>query len=153
MPVVSAGILLFRTTDRGLEVLLVHPGGPFWQRRDLGAWTIPKGEVQSGEDLLDAARREFHEETGWPANGQAVSLGQVRQASRKIVHAWAIEGQFDPATLNSNRFEMEWPPRSGRASSFPEADKAAWFGIDEARRRILSAQAPLLDALLLHLQR
>ncbi len=153
MPVVSAGILLFRTTDRGLEVLLVHPGGPFWQRRDLGAWTIPKGEVQSGEDLLDAARREFHEETGWPADGEAVSLGQVRQASRKIVHAWAIEGQFDPATLNSNRFEMEWPPRSGRASSFPEADKAAWFGIDEARRRILSAQAPLLDALLLHLQR
>ena len=153
MPVVSAGILLFRRSDRGLEVLLVHPGGPFWQRKDLGAWTIPKGEVQPGEDLLGAARREFHEETGWPADGEAVSLGQVRQASRKVVHAWTIEGEFDPATLHSNTFEMEWPPRSGTVTSFPEADKAAWFGIDEARRRILPAQAPLLDALLLHLQR
>ena len=153
MPVVSAGILLFRTSDRGLEVLLVHPGGPFWRRKDLGAWTIPKGEVEPGEDLLDAARREFHEETGWPANGEVISLGQVRQASRKIVHAWAIEGEFDPAALNSNTFEMEWPPRSGKLTSFPEADKAAWFAIDDARRYILPAQAPLLDALLLHLQR
>jgi predicted NUDIX family NTP pyrophosphohydrolase len=153
VPVVSAGILLFRTSDRGLEVLLVHPGGPFWRRKDLGAWTIPKGEVEPGEDLLDAARREFHEETGWPANGEVISLGQVRQASRKIVHAWAIEGEFDPAALNSNTFEMEWPPRSGKLTSFPEADKAAWFAIDDARRYILPAQAPLLDALLLHLQR
>jgi predicted NUDIX family NTP pyrophosphohydrolase len=153
VPVVSAGILLFRTSNRGLEVLLVHPGGPFWRRKDLGAWTIPKGEVEPGEDLLDAARREFHEETGWPANGEVISLGQVRQASRKIVHAWAIEGEFDPAALNSNTFEMEWPPRSGKLTSFPEADKAAWFAIDEARRYILPAQAPLLDALLLHLQR
>ena len=154
MPVVSAGILLFRTSSgRGLEVLLVHPGGPFWRRKDLGAWTIPKGEVQPGEELLDAARREFHEETGWPADGEVISLGQVRQASRKVVHAWAIEGEFDPATLNSNTFEMEWPPRSGKVTTFPEADRAAWFGIDDARRRILPAQAPLLDALLRHLQR
>jgi predicted NUDIX family NTP pyrophosphohydrolase len=153
VPVVSAGILLFRSSDRGLEVLLVHPGGPFWRRKDLGAWTVPKGEVQPGEDLLDAARREFHEETGWPAEGEVIPLGQVRQASRKVVHAWAIEGEFDPAALNSNTFEMEWPPRSGKVAVFPEADRAAWFGIDEARRRILPAQAPLLDALLLHLQR
>ena len=110
--------------------------------------------MQPGEDLLDAARREFHEETGWPADGEAVSLGQVRQASRKIVHGWAVEGEFDPAAINSNTFEMEWPPQIGQESSvFPEADKAAWFGIDEARRRILPAQAPLLDALLLHLRR
>jgi len=134
-------------------VLLVHPGGPFWRRKDLGAWTIPKGEVQPGEDLLDAARREYHEETGWPVEGEVISLGQVRQASRKVVHAWAVEGEFDPAAINSNTFEMEWPPRSGKMTTFPEADKAAWFGIDEARRRILPAQAPLLDALLLHLQR
>jgi predicted NUDIX family NTP pyrophosphohydrolase len=152
VPVVSAGILLFRTSDRGVEVLLVHPGGPFWRRKDLGAWTIPKGEVQPGEDLLDAARREFHEETGWPAEGEVISLGQVRQASRKVVHGWAVEGEFDPSAINSNTFEMEWPPRSGQMTAFPEADKAAWFGIDEARRRILPAQAPLLDALLLHLQ-
>ena len=134
-------------------MLLVHPGGPFWRRKDLGAWTIPKGEVQPGEDLLDAARREYHEETGWPIEGEVISLGQVRQASRKVVHAWAVEGEFDPAAINSNTFEMEWPPRSGKMTTFPEADKAAWFGIDEARRRILPAQAPLLDALLLHLQR
>ena len=102
MRVVSAGILLFRTNDRGIEVLLVHPGGPFWRRKDLGAWTIPKGEVQPGEDLLDAARREFHEETGWPAEGEVIALGQVRQASRKVVHAWAVEGEFDPAAINSN---------------------------------------------------
>jgi predicted NUDIX family NTP pyrophosphohydrolase len=151
--VVSAGILLFRTNDRGIEVLLVHPGGPFWRRKDLGAWTIPKGEVQPGEDLLDAARREFHEETGWPAEGEVIALGQVRQASRKVVHAWAVEGEFDPAAINSNTFEMEWPPRSGKMTTFPEADRAAWFGIAEARRRILPAQSPLLDALLLHLQR
>jgi predicted NUDIX family NTP pyrophosphohydrolase len=151
--VVSAGILLFRTRPHGVEVLLVHPGGPFWQRKDLGAWTIPKGEVQPGEDLLDAARREFHEETGWPAEGQAVSLGQVRQASRKVVHGWAIEGEFDPATIQSNTFEMEWPPRSGKIGVFPEADRAGWFGIAEARRRILPAQAPLLEALLAHLHR
>lgn len=153
MPVVSAGILLFRSTDRGIEVLLVHPGGPFWRRKDLGAWTIPKGEVQPGEDLLAAARREFQEETGWPATGEVIALGQVRQASRKIVHAWAVEGELDPAAINSNTFEMEWPPRSGRMITFPEADKAAWFSIDEARRRILPAQAPLLDALLLQLER
>jgi predicted NUDIX family NTP pyrophosphohydrolase len=151
--VVSAGILLFRTNDRGIEVLLVHPGGPFWRRKDLGAWTIPKGEVQPGEDLLDAARREYHEETGWPVEGEVISLGQVRQASRKVVHAWAVEGEFDPAAINSNTFEMEWPPRSGKMTTFPEADRAAWFGIAEARRRILPAQSPLLDALLLHLQR
>lgn len=153
MPVVSAGVLLFRTTDRGVEVLLVHPGGPFWRRKDAGAWTIPKGEVQPGEALIAAARREFREETGWPAEGEAVSLGQVRLASRKVVHAWAIEGEFDPARLHSNTFELEWPPRSGTRQAFPEADKAAWFTVDEARQRIIAAQAPFLDALALHLRR
>jgi predicted NUDIX family NTP pyrophosphohydrolase len=153
VPVVSAGILLHRTTARGIEVLLVHPGGPFWQRKDTGAWTIPKGEVHPGEDLLDAARREFREETGWPAEGEAVLLGQVRLASRKVIHAWAIEGDFDPTRLQSNTFEMEWPPRSGVRQAFPEADKAAWFSLDEARHRIIAAQAPFLDALVLHLGR
>ena len=152
MPVTSAGILLYRSGDCGLEVLLVHPGGPFWQRKDAGAWTIPKGEVHPGEALLDAARREFHEETGWPALGDAIPLGQIRQACRKVVHAWALLGEFDPARLNSNTFEMEWPPRSGKVRVFPEADQAAWFGVDEARQRIIPAQAPLLDALVLHLR-
>jgi predicted NUDIX family NTP pyrophosphohydrolase len=152
VPVTSAGILLYRSGDGRIEVLLVHPGGPFWQRKDAGAWTIPKGEVQPGEDVLDAARREFHEETGWPAAGNAIPLGQIRQASRKVVHAWALLGDFNPAHLHSNTFEMEWPPRSGKVSVFPEADQAAWFGVDEARQRIIPAQAPFLDALVLHLQ-
>jgi predicted NUDIX family NTP pyrophosphohydrolase len=145
--VTSAGILLYRTSDLGIEVLLVHPGGPFWQRKDAGAWTIPKGLVEPGEALLDAARREFHEETGWPAEGEAMELGQIRQSSGKIVHAWAVQGDFDPSRLRSNSFEMEWPPRSGKVQLFPEVDAAAWYSLDEARRRILPAQAPLLDAL------
>jgi len=144
VPVVSAGVLLFRTTDRGVEVLLVHPGGPFWRRKDAGAWTIPKGEVQPGEALIAAARREFREETGWPAEGEAVSLGQVRLASRKVVHAWAIEGEFDPARLHSNTFELEWPPRSGRRRSFPEVDRVAYFPIAVAQRKINEAQRALL---------
>jgi len=151
--VVSAGILLFRIRQGILEVLLVHPGGPFWQRKHVGAWTIPKGEVQPGESLLDAARREFLEETGAAADGTAIPLGQIRQASRKTVHAWAVEGNFDPDQLHSNTFSMEWPPRSGQSHEFPEVDQAAWCTLDEARRRMLPAQLPLLDALLTHLAR
>jgi len=143
----SAGLLLFRRAPEGLLVLLVHPGGPFWRRKDLGAWTIPKGELAEGEAPKETAFREFREETGWVAPHEAVSLGHVRQAGGKVVHAWAVEGHVDPATLCSNTFEVEWPRGSGRRQRFAEVDKAGWFTIPEARRRILPAQAPLLDAL------
>lgn len=147
MAVVSAGLLLYRLSGGKPEVLLVHPGGPFWQRKDLGSWSIPKGEVRAGEEPLAAACREFTEETGFPAEGDACPLGEVRQRSGKRVHAWAMRGEADPALLESNTFELEWPPRSGRVQTFPEVDRAAWFDLDEARRRILPAQAPLLDML------
>jgi len=145
----SAGILLHRRSgDGALEVLLVHPGGPFWAKKDLGAWSIPKGEYQDGEDALTAARREFEEELGSPAaDGDLVALGEVRQKSGKVVTAWALEGDIDADAVTSNTFTMEWPPRSGRTREFPEVDRAAWFGLDEARARILPAQAPLLDRL------
>jgi predicted NUDIX family NTP pyrophosphohydrolase len=145
----SAGILLYRRSgDGALEVLLVHPGGPFWAKKDLGAWSIPKGEYEDGEDALAAARREFAEELGSPASdGEHVALGEVRQKSGKVVTAWALEGDIDADTVTSNTFTMEWPPRSGRTREFPEVDRAAWFGLDEARERILPAQAPLLDRL------
>jgi predicted NUDIX family NTP pyrophosphohydrolase len=147
MAATSAGLLCYRSSRNGLEVLLVHPGGPFWAKRDLGAWSIPKGETEQGEDLLAAARREFSEETGSTAEGPAVALGQLRQRSGKVVHAWAVEHDFDPATLRSNTFDMEWPRGSGKRQSFPEVDRAAWFDIAEARRRILPGQAGFLDAL------
>jgi len=147
MPVVSAGLLLYRLIDGEPEVLLVHPGGPFWQGKDLGSWSVPKGEVDAGEDPLVAARREFAEETGFPVVGEARSLGEVRQRSGKRVHAWAVRGDVDPARLESNDFELEWPPRSGRVQKFPEVDRAEWFNLDEARRRILPAQIPLIDRL------
>lgn len=152
MPKTSAGLLLYRFIDRGLEVLLVHPGGPFWANRDLGAWSIPKGETAEGEDLLAAARREFHEETGSGAEGPTFALGQLRQRSGKIIHAWAVRSDFDPSGLRSNHFEMEWPPRSGEIRSFAEVDRAAWFDLAEARRRIVPGQAGFLDALLAHLE-
>ena len=147
MPRQSAGLLLYRRRDGALEVLLVHPGGPLWAKRDLGAWSIPKGEIHPGEDPLAAARREFAEETGLPAAGPFVALGAIRQRGGKRVDAWAAPGDFDPASLNSVEFELEWPPRSGARRRFPEVDRAAWFALDEARRRILPAQAPLLDRL------
>lgn len=152
MPKTSAGLLLYRFIDRGLEVLLVHPGGPFWANKDLGAWSIPKGETAEGEDLLAAARREFYEETGSGAEGPTFALGQLRQRSGKIIHAWAVRGDFDPSGLRSNHFEMEWPPRSGEIRSFAEVDRAAWFDLAEARRRIVPGQAGFLDALLAHLE-
>lgn len=143
----SAGVLLYRQRSGGVEVFLVHPGGPFWSRKDAGAWTIPKGEIEPGEAPLDAARREFSEETGSVVHGPFVPLGSVRMRSGKVVFAWAAQGDLDPATIRSNVFTMEWPPRSGRHQEFPEADRAEWFPIGEARWRILSAQAPLLDGL------
>jgi predicted NUDIX family NTP pyrophosphohydrolase len=145
----SAGILLFRRGGGGIEVLLVHPGGPFWTRKDAGAWSLPKGAVDAGEDPLAAARREFGEELGTPPPaGEPLSLGEVRQRSGKVVQAWALEGDLDAGAIRSNTFEMEWPPRSGARQKFPEVDRAVWFAPDEARRRLLPAQAPFLDRLL-----
>ena len=146
MPRKSAGLLLFRRAPGGLEVLLVHPGGPFFARRDLGVWSIPKGEVEPGEELLAAARRELTEETGFSAEGDAIPLGEVRQAS-KTVHAFAVEGDADPAALKSNLCEIEWPGKSGRRLTIPEVDRADWFPLDEARRRMVAAQAAFLDRL------
>jgi predicted NUDIX family NTP pyrophosphohydrolase len=147
MPRVSAGLLLYRRRGPVLEVLLVHPGGPFWRNRDLGAWSIPKGEAEAGEALLDVARRELREEIGVDVDGAFLPLTPVRQAGGKIVHAWAIAADVDPQTIVSHTFQVEWPPRSGRQQTFPEVDRAEWFGVDEARRRILSGQRPLIDEL------
>jgi len=143
----TAGILLFREAPGGLEVLLVHPGGPFWTKKDEGAWTIPKGLVDDGEDPFDAAKREFREETGGSPDGDAIALEPVRQPSGKVIHAWALRGEFDPATLTSNTFSMEWPPHSGQQREFPEVDRAGWFSMEEAGRKILKGQAPLLSEL------
>ena len=143
----SAGILLFRRGARGLEVLLVHPGGPLWARRDEGAWSIPKGELDAGEEPLAAALRELQEETGVQARGEPLALGSVTQRGGKWVSAWALQGDLDPAHLVSSRFSMEWPPKSGRLQSFPEADRAEWFTPAEARRKILPAQAPFIERL------
>ena len=138
---------MYRRSASQLQVLLIHPGGPFWARKDEGAWSIPKGEISEDEEPLAAARREVREETGADPAGTFLPLTPVRQAGGKIVQAWAIESDFDPATLTSNSFEIEWPPRSGRKRSFPEADRADWFTLDVARRKILKGQIPLLDEL------
>ena len=147
MPRTSAGLLLYRRTPGGIEVFLVHPGGPFWAKKDAGAWSIPKGEYVAGEDPLDAARREFQEETGIIPEGELVELGAVRQPGGKAVTAWAFEGDCDPAGLRCNTFEMEWPPRSGRRQQYPELDRAAWFTLGEARRKLNAAQAKWIDRL------
>jgi predicted NUDIX family NTP pyrophosphohydrolase len=143
----SAGLLLHRMRGSRPEVLLVHPGGPFWARKDAGAWSIPKGLYEPSEDPLAAARREFQEETGHAPSGEFVKLGSFRQPGGKVVDAWAVEGDFDLGNFRSNVFVMEWPPKSGRTAEFPEADRAGWFGLDEARQRILKGQTPILDAL------
>lgn len=143
----SAGVLVYRKHGRATEVLLVHPGGPFWAKRDAGAWSVPKGEYADGEEAEDAARREFAEETGWSLEGELRPLGEVRQKAGKSVTAFAVEGDFDPANLESNRFEIEWPPKSGRKASFPEIDRAGWFSLDEAREKMIEGQRPLLDRL------
>ena len=144
---VSAGLLLFRRASDGIEVFLAHPGGPFWRQRDAGAWTIPKGVVNDGEELLVAARREFEEETGVRAQGPFLPLGFVRQRSGKHVHAWAWEGDADPALATSNTMRCEWPRGSGAWITFPEVDRCAWFDLRTAREKLLTAQAELLDRL------
>jgi predicted NUDIX family NTP pyrophosphohydrolase len=147
MPRVSAGLLLYRRRDGTLEVFLAHPGGPYWARKDDGAWVIPKGEVDEGEDLLAAALREFREETGFDVAGPFQPLHPVRQRGGKMVHVWTAEADVDPAAVSSNTFTLEWPPRSGRMRSFPEIDRAEWMVIDVARMKILVSQRPLIDAL------
>jgi predicted NUDIX family NTP pyrophosphohydrolase len=147
MPRTSAGLLLFRLHEGQLEVLLVHPGGPFWAKKDDAAWSIPKGEIGDGEDALAAARREVQEEIGTSPDGAFIPLAPVRQPGGKVVRAWAIEADVDPAAITSNTFQMEWPPRSGRQQTFPEVDRAAWFTIPQARSKILRGQLPLLDGL------
>jgi predicted NUDIX family NTP pyrophosphohydrolase len=145
----SAGLLLYRRRDGAVELLLVHPGGPLWARRDAGAWSIPKGEVGEGEDPRAVALREFEEETGHPApRGELVALGEVRQRGGKLVTAWAAAGDLDPAAITSNTFTLEWPPRSGRRREFPEVDRAGWFDPATAREKLLAAQAELVDRLL-----
>ena len=144
----SAGILMYRQRGPEPELLLVHPGGPFWKNKDLGAWSIPKGEYSEGEDALAVARRELDEETGVCPEGDLLPLGKVVQPGRKIVTAFALAGDFDPAALRSNLFEMEWPPRSGRKASFPEVDRAQWFSPADARRKILKGQSEFVTRLL-----
>lgn len=148
MPKTSAGLLLYRRASAGIEVFLVHPGGPFWTKKDAGAWSIPKGEFIDPEDPLEAARREFREETGHEIDGSFLPLEPIKQAGGKTVHAWAIQGDLDPERIRSNTFTMEWPRGSGRQKEFPEVDRAEWFEVEEARRRILPAQAGFLDELI-----
>lgn len=151
MPRKSAGLLLYRRNpgDSGLEVLLVHPGGPFWRNKDEGAWSIPKGEFGDHEEPLTAAKREFEEETGAAApDGKYLKLETVKQAGGKIVHAWAVEGDFDPANLRSNTFRQEWPPKSGKVQEVPEIDRAEWCSTETARTKILASQIGLVDELL-----
>ena len=144
----SAGILLYRRSPTGIEVFLAHPGGPFWAKRDLGAWTVPKGEADADEDLLEAAKREFREETGADVDGAFLALSPARQPSGKVIHAWAVEGDVDAAAITSNTFSIEWPPRSGQSREFPEIDRAGWFTLAEAREKLLPGQVPLLDELI-----
>jgi predicted NUDIX family NTP pyrophosphohydrolase len=144
MPIRSAGILMFKRTDSAIKVLLVHPGGPFWSKRDFGTWSIPKGEYDGSEDVELAARREFLEETGAEATCSLLPLGTLRQRSGKLITGFAMEGDFDVEKLQSNSFEMEWPPRTGRIQSFPEVDRAGWFTLDEASEKILAGQRPFL---------
>jgi len=147
MAKISAGILLFRRRPTGIEVMLVHPGGPFWAKKDEGAWSIPKGLADEGENLLEAAKREFLEETGVTVEGEFLDLGAHKQPGGKTVVAWACEGDFDPAALTSNMFSLEWPPRSGKTAEFPEDDRAAWFSVDEALMKINKGQKPIVEAL------
>jgi predicted NUDIX family NTP pyrophosphohydrolase len=147
MPKASAGLMLYRVRDGALEVLLVHPGGPFWAKKDLGAWTIPKGQVEPEEDQLAAARREFEEELGLAPRGEFFALGTVTQKAGKVIRAWAFEGDCEPNAIKSNSFVIEWPPRSGKQQTFPEIDRAAFFGIEEAQRKINPAQVELLSRL------
>jgi predicted NUDIX family NTP pyrophosphohydrolase len=145
MPDISSGLLLYRKRHQRIEVFLIHPGGPFWERKDMGSWSIPKGLVERDEDLLDAAKREFHEETGFRASGPFEPLSPVKLKNGKTVYAWAAEGDFDPGSMKSNTFTMEWPPRSGKQQTFPEADRGAWYTLDDAARKIAAGQTDLLE--------
>ena len=147
MPKVSAGLLLYRFREAKLQFLLVHPGGPFWRNKDAGAWSIPKGELMPGEEPLTAAKREFEEELGLKPEGRFIELTTIEQKGGKTVHAWAVEGEFDPGTLKSNYFSVEWPPRSGRQQQFPEIDRAEWFDHAHAKSKINPAQLPWLQSL------
>jgi predicted NUDIX family NTP pyrophosphohydrolase len=147
LPKTSAGILLFRRRPAGVEVMLVHPGGPFWAKKDAGAWSIPKGLMNEGEDLLPAAKREFREETGMAIEGECLDLGQHKQPGGKTIAAFAQEGDFDPESLKSNAFSIEWPPHSGRMAKFPEVDRAAWYSIGEAIEKATKGQRPIIVAL------
>ncbi len=143
----SAGILLYRVKNGKLEVLLVHPGGPFWAKKDYGAWSIPKGLVGEGEEVFGAAKREFKEETGFEADGKFLDLGEILQPSRKSVHVWAVEGDLDTSKISSNTFEIEWPKNSGLLKRYPEVDRAEWFELNEAKRKILKGQIGFLERL------
>src|SRR5262249_32501740 len=138
----SAGILLYRKRDQAIEVFLVHPGGPFWAKKDDRAWSIPKGEYVEGEDPLTVAKREFYEETGSQVSGDSLPLNPLKQPSGKLISAWAIEGEVDPASLRSNTFSMEWPPKSGKLKEFPEVDRAIWCDLATAHRKLLAGQRP-----------
>jgi predicted NUDIX family NTP pyrophosphohydrolase len=143
----SAGTLLYRLMNGIIEVLLVHPGGPFWAKKDPGAWSIPKGEFTDDEDPLEAAKREMEEETGVKVSGKFIALTALKQKSGKLIYAWALEKDIDPGQIRSNEFEMEWPPRSGKRKSFPEIDKAAWYGLADARQKIIAGQLAFLAEL------
>ena len=147
MPRKSAGILLYRFQKDGVEVFLVHPGGPFWVNKDKGSWSIPKGEYNDDEDALKAAQREFQEETGLSIQGNFIELGEVRQPSGKRVMVWALENDQEVENIRSNTFQLEWPPKSGKMQEFPEVDRGGWFSIPEARQKILKGQIPFLDKL------
>jgi len=144
----SAGLLLYRKVDDLVEVFLVHPGGPFWAKKDDGAWSIPKGEFVDGEEALEAAKREFQEETGFPVKGRFEALEPVKQTGGKIVYAWTVEGDIDSSAIRSNNFSMEWPPGSEKIREFPEVDRGGWFALATARKKILTSQSPLLEELL-----
>lgn len=143
----SAGILLYRKRVSGIEVFLVHPGGPFWAKKDEGAWSIPKGEYTEGEDPLAVAKREFHEETNSEVRGHCIALAPLKQPSGKVIAAWAVEGEIDPASLRSNTFSMEWPPKSGKLQEFPEVDRSMWCDLSTARKKLLPGQRAFLDQL------
>jgi predicted NUDIX family NTP pyrophosphohydrolase len=147
MPKKSAGLLMYRRRHGVLEVFLVHPGGPFWQKKDVGSWSIPKGEYTTEEDPLEVAKREFWEETGFRASGEFFPLTSRKQPSGKIINAWAFEGDCDASTIKSNTFSMEWPPRSGKREEFPEVDRAGWFSIPDAKEKIIKGQSGFVDEL------
>lgn len=147
MPKISAGILMYHFKEGRPQVLLVHPGGPLWDKKDIGAWSIPKGLVDGDEDAIETAKREFEEETGFKVSGRFIPLSQQRTRSGKIIKAWAVEGYIDASNIKSNIFEMEWPPHSGRIREFPEVDRAGWFNIDEAKKRIIPSQLGFIEEL------